>query len=98
MVMEIRNVRFHLAGPPPPPAVHLREDSALFVWAGVVFFGSISQNLRNFRVAVEDPNTFKYITVIELVFLPCNLDFLSNKLRKSVWEFLVDDVVKLFRI
>ena len=59
-----------------------------------MFFGGIDQILCELWVTVEGFDTFEYITMIKLVCLPCDLDFLSNKLWKTTRELLIDDLVK----
>jgi hypothetical protein len=78
--MKMRVLEFYLAGPPPPSTVHLGEDPGFFVWTSVVFFRGMSQELRKFWVTVEELDAFEYVTVVELIFLPLDLNFLSNEL------------------
>ena len=92
-----RESEVYLTGPPPPSTIHLGEDSVLFVGASIVFFGGVDQKLRKFWVTIEGLDAFEYITVVKLICLPCDLDLLSNKLWKTIWEFLIDDLVKFVR-
>ena len=56
--------------------------------------GAETKKLRKFWITIEGSDTFEDVAVVKLIFPPCELKFLPNKLWKSIWEFLIDDPVK----
>lgn len=86
--------RLYLACPPPSSTVHLGKNSGSFVWASIVFFGGINQTLCKFWITVEDSDTLEDIAAIKFKLMSFKVNFLSKELWKSVWEFLVNNLVK----
>lgn len=77
--------------------MHFRIYPGLLIGRGVTFLWGMGQKWRKLWVSVEHTYTLDDILVVKFVFLTCNRDLLPHKLRESIWEFFVDDLVEFLQ-
>lgn len=59
-----------------------------------MFLWGMGQKWCKLWVAIEHTNTLDNIPVVKFILLTCDRNFLPNKLRKPIWELLVNDAVE----
>ena len=58
-----------------------------------MFYWFMDQIFRKFWVPIENANALEYVTMIEFVCFASDRKLFSDKLRKSIRQFSVDDLV-----
>ena len=70
--------------------MHLRVYPGLLVGGSITFFWGMNQKGCKLSVSIEHTGTLDNVPVVKLVLLSRDHNFLSDKLRKAVWELSIN--------